>query len=210
MRPQRLRPRRPRRTARVAARSDADRPRPRLPAALDETGLSASGPADLAACVAELTCRLKIVEAHLQILLSGAGRGGPSPAPLSQAGPSAASRPEQLVGDFLRLAVAHCRQRWRLTDYACALHVSPGYLRAACHRVTGASPVQLVHECLMREARHRLTATTLSIGAIALELGFEDAAYFSRLFHAKSGVSPKQYRLSCQQATTVMPDMTAQ
>lgn len=62
----------------------------------------------------------------------------------------------------------------------------------------------------MREARHRLTATTLSIGAIALELGFEDAAYFSRLFHAKSGVSPKQYRLSRQQGTTAMPDMTAQ
>lgn len=207
MRSQRLRAARPRRTPRVAARSDSDRPRPRLPAALDKAGLSASGPADLAACVAELTCRLKIVEAHLQLLLSGAG---PSPAPVPQAGPSAESRPEQLVGDFLRLAVAHCRQRWRLTDYACALHVSPGYLRAACHRVTGASPVQLVHECLMREARHRLTATTLSIGAIALELGFEDAAYFSRLFHAKSGVSPKQYRLSCQQATTVMPDMTAQ
>jgi transcriptional regulator GlxA family with amidase domain len=41
-----------------------------------------------------------------------------------------------------------------------------------------------------------LLGSALPIGAIALELGFEDAAYFSRLFHAKSGMSPQQYRLS--------------
>lgn len=160
---------------------------------------------DLAIRVAELTARLNAVEGHLQLLLTGAGRGvDPSP----QRTP--ASRPEQLVADFLRLTVAGCRVRWRLTDYADALHVSPGYLRSACHRVTGASPVQLVHEYLMREARHRLTTTALSIGAIALELGFEDAGYFSRLFHAKSGVSPKQYRLAHRRGTTVTSEMTAQ
>lgn len=172
--------------------------------------MSARAPADLAARVAALTSRLNAVEAHLQLLLRGVGRGSESscdPQPQSAVAPS---RPEQLVASFLRLAVEHCRQRWALVDYASALHVSAGYLRAACHRVTGASPVQLIHECLMREARHRLTATTLPIGTIALELGFEDAAYFSRLFHAKSGVSPKQYRQSQQGATTAMPDMTAQ
>ena len=50
-----------------------------------------------------------------------------------------------------------------------------------------------------REAKRRLTGSSSSIGAIALDLGFEDAAYFSRLFHAKSGMSPQQYRLSFRQ-----------
>jgi AraC family transcriptional regulator, transcriptional activator of pobA len=108
-------------------------------------------------------------------------------------------RPAQLVAGFLRLAEAHCRDRWRLSDYARALHVSSGHLRATCVRVAGAPPVRLIHECLLREAKRRLIGSSLPIGAIALELGFQDAAYFSRLFHAKNGMSPQQYRLSFRQ-----------
>jgi AraC family transcriptional regulator, transcriptional activator of pobA len=125
---------------------------------------------------------------------------------LDQAFPDAALRPQrtaerpaQLVAGFLRLAETHCRDRWRLDDYARALHVSSGHLRATCVRVTGAPPVRLIHECLIREAKRRLIGSSLPIGAIALELGFQDAAYFSRLFHAKSGMSPHQYRLSFRQ-----------
>jgi AraC family transcriptional regulator, transcriptional activator of pobA len=108
-------------------------------------------------------------------------------------------RPARLVAQFARLAEAHCRDRWRLTEYAKALHVSAGHLRAMCVRVTGAPPVRLIHECLIREAKRRLVGSSSSIGAIALDLGFEDAAYFSRLFHARSGMSPQQYRLSFRQ-----------
>lgn len=108
-------------------------------------------------------------------------------------------RPARLVAEFVQLAETHCRERWRLTDYARALHVSAGHLRATCVRVTGAPPVRLIHERLIREAKRRLIGSSLPIGTIALELGFEDAAYFSRLFHAKSGLSPQQYRLSFRQ-----------
>lgn len=110
-----------------------------------------------------------------------------------------ADRPARLVAEFVQLAEAHCRERWPLTEYARTLHVSPGHLRAMCVRVTGAPPVRLIHACLIREAKRRLIASSSPIGSIALDLGFEDAAYFSRLFHAKSGMSPQQYRLSFRQ-----------
>ena len=118
---------------------------------------------------------------------------------ISHPTPGRASRPARLVAQFIGLAEAHCRDRWRLTDYARALHVSTGHLRATCVRVTGAPPVRLVQECLVREAKRRLIGSALPIGAIALELGFEDAAYFSRLFHARCGMPPQQYRLSFRQ-----------
>lgn len=156
--------------------------------------------------------RLTAMEAYLQLLLTGALRlleqAAPPGTPPSEV--CSPGRPERLVSEFLRLAAAHGRQRWHLADYARALRVSAGYLRAACARVTGASPVQLIHEWLLREAKHRLVSTELPIGAIAQELGFEDAAYFSRLFHAKSGVSPKQYRSSYRTAPAVTPPTIAQ
>lgn len=135
------------------------------------------------------------VETHLQLLLMEALHVLER-APLwppHACGP-ARERSHQLVSEFLRLAVAHSCERWRLPDYARALNVSAGHLRASCVRVTGSSPVQLIHECVIREAKRRLITTEAPVSAIALELGFQDAAYFSRLFHAKSGFSPIQYR----------------
>lgn len=162
----------------------------------------------LAASISSLIRELRLataarqggVEARVQILLTEAL--SLLDQEFADAGDHAASsgdRPARLVAQFVRLAEAHCRDRWRLTEYASALNVSAGHLRAMCVRVTGAPPVRLIHECLIREAKRRLIGSSSAIGAIALDLGFEDAAYFSRLFHAKSGMSPQQYRLSFRQ-----------
>jgi AraC family transcriptional activator of pobA len=134
------------------------------------------------------------VEDRIQTLLSEALSLIDQSVP--EAAGRAAGRPAQLAAGFLRLAEMHCRDRWRLRDYARMLNVSPSHLRASCVRITGAPPVRLIHECLIREAKRRLIGSSLPIGAIALDLGFEDAAYFSRLFHARSGMSPRQYRTS--------------
>jgi AraC-like DNA-binding protein len=142
------------------------------------------------------TARQGGVEARVQTLLTEAlSLLDHATADAEDGGASSRHRPAQLA----RLAEAHCRDRWRLGDYARELQVSAGHLRAMCVRVTGTPPVRLIHECLIREAKRRLLGSSLPIGAIALDLGFEDAAYFSRLFHAKSGMSPQQYRQSFRQ-----------
>lgn len=162
----------------------------------------------LAASISSLIRELRLataarqggVEARVQILLTEAlSLLDQQYADAGKRAASGGDRPARLVAQFVRLAEAHCRDRWRLTEYAAALHVSAGHLRAMCVRVTGAPPVRLIHECLIREAKRRLVGSSSSIGAIALDLGFDDAAYFSRLFHARSGMSPQQYRLSFRQ-----------
>jgi len=46
----------------------------------------------------------------------------------------------------------------------------------------------------VREARRNLAYTQLQIATIADTLGFNDAAYFSRVFTRVTGVSPRQFR----------------
>lgn len=137
--------------------------------------------------------RQTAVDAYVQLLLTTALRllERVSPHTIRPEG-----RATQLVRNFLNLTAAHGRHRWRLHDYAEALHVSAGHLRATCVQVTGAPPVQLIHESLIHEAKHRLLDTAEPVGVIARDLGFDDAAYFSRLFHAKAGCSATEFRVS--------------
>lgn len=100
----------------------------------------------------------------------------------------------RLADSFLSLVTEHGRDHWRIQDYAKALHVSTDHLRASCVRATGCPPLQHIHTYLLEEAKNCLTHTTTPVAAIALDLGFDDPAYFSRLFSSKIGASPIQYR----------------
>lgn len=59
---------------------------------------------------------------------------------------------------------------------------------------TGMSPLEYVHALRLEEAKQMLEAGDLPIEAIANEVGYEDAAFFSRLFKRKVNLTPAQYR----------------
>ncbi len=58
----------------------------------------------------------------------------------------------------------------------------------------GSSPYDYHLTRRLRLACSMLEQTSMEIAAIAEDVGFEDAHYFSRLFKQKYGVTPKQYR----------------
>lgn len=60
----------------------------------------------------------------------------------------------------------------------------------------GMSPLEYQIALRIRRAMHLLESTELPIARIADETGFESHAYFSRLFHARVGTSPIQFRLA--------------
>jgi transcriptional regulator GlxA family with amidase domain len=62
------------------------------------------------------------------------------------------------------------------------------------HAATGMSPLEYVHTLRLEEAKQMLEASDASIEAIAHEVGYEDAAFFSRLFRRKVNLTPAQYR----------------
>jgi AraC family transcriptional regulator, transcriptional activator of pobA len=62
-------------------------------------------------------------------------------------------------------------------------------------RAAGASPLRLVQDRLMLEAKRALLYSNMTIAEVGYHLGFEDPAYFSRFFAKAEGLSPKRYRL---------------
>ena len=99
-----------------------------------------------------------------------------------------------LAHRFEELREEHYRQHWKVQDYARELDVSPAHLSRALRAATGLSAAQLIQERLVQEARRNLVFTNLPVSTISYTLGFEDPAYFSRVFTAACGVSPKQFR----------------
>jgi len=59
---------------------------------------------------------------------------------------------------------------------------------------TGMAPLEYVHTLRLEEAKQMLESGDEPIEAIANEVGYEDAAFFSRLFRRHVNLTPAQYR----------------
>jgi len=111
------------------------------------------------------------------------------------ASPAARGGHVTLVARFRELVEAHYREGLPMEAYARTLGVALPRLRAACMRAAGASPLRLVQDRLMLEAKRALLYSNMTIAEVGYHLGFEDPAYFSRFFAKAEGLSPKRYRL---------------
>lgn len=73
-------------------------------------------------------------------------------------------------------------------------HISRSSLRRIVHHNTGYPLNEYVNRLKITEAKKLLTYTTLKIREISTMLGYEDPAYFSRLFHKFVGISAVMFR----------------
>lgn len=95
---------------------------------------------------------------------------------------------------FEALLELHFLEHWTVSRYAGALSVTPTHLSRLARAATGHSASHLILERVIREARRNLVYTNLPISTIAYALGFNDPAYFSRLFSGATGQSPRSFR----------------
>jgi AraC-like DNA-binding protein len=76
------------------------------------------------------------------------------------------------------------------------LNISPKYLSSLLRVLTGRNTQQHIHDKLIEKAKEKLSTTNLTVSEIAYELGFEHLQSFSKLFKAKTKVSPLNFRQS--------------
>ncbi len=76
------------------------------------------------------------------------------------------------------------------------LHVSASYLSGLLKTLTGQSMQQHIQNKVIEKAKEKLSTTDLSVGEIAYALGFEHPQSLSKLFKAKTNLSPLAFRAS--------------
>ncbi len=81
-----------------------------------------------------------------------------------------------------------------LSQAAKTLCVSEGYFRTVYKQCFGVSYNQDCINARVLKARYLLTATAMSVYAVAVSCGYEDEKYFARQFRQNVGCSPIQYR----------------
>ncbi|HEY4650681.1 MAG TPA: AraC family transcriptional regulator [Pontibacter sp.] len=79
-------------------------------------------------------------------------------------------------------------------EYARSLLISTGHLSRICRRVAGKSPKDIIIDYFIVEAQLALSEVDKNVAEISYELGFEDPAYFTRLFRKRTGLTPMAFR----------------
>lgn len=96
--------------------------------------------------------------------------------------------------DFSRHLEIHFRKKHNVSEYADLLHIAPKTLTHKFKNLNLESPNQLIINRILLEAKRLLFYTDKPIKEIAYDLGYEDPAYFNRLFTNKTGSTPANFK----------------
>lgn len=112
---------------------------------------------------------------------------------------------------FRQIVELRYREQPAIADIARALGITYDHLHRACIAGTGRSPMELIHERLIAEAKLRLGQSGQSVEQIGFGLGFRDPGYFSRFFKSHTGEPPGAYRrrIAAQSEKDTAPSFAA-
>ena len=111
-------------------------------------------------------------------------------------------RGRDVLGRFQQQVEAHFREQPSVETLAHRVGVSVPQLNSLCRRLARQSPLQVIHQRLLLEAKRDLTYTSMTINQIADTLGFADPAYFARFFRRLTGLSPRVFRDNLARSST--------
>jgi YesN/AraC family two-component response regulator len=93
--------------------------------------------------------------------------------------------------DFMR---RHCCEDLSRDDVAEAVHLSPSHFSALMKRESGATFTDHLNRMRIDRAAEMLAGTDREIATVALECGFRDQSYFTKVFKRYRNITPLRYR----------------
>lgn len=95
---------------------------------------------------------------------------------------------------FSLLVENHYREKHTVSDYAKLMGIAPKTLTHKLRKMNMAQPNEVIKDRIILEAKRLLIYTEMSAKQIAYALGYEDPAYFNRLFSSKVGDNTSNFR----------------
>jgi AraC-like DNA-binding protein len=99
-----------------------------------------------------------------------------------------------ITKQFKALLFKEYKSRKKPSDYAGILKISTAYLNEAVKKTSGFTASYWIQKMIIMEAKRLLYYTELSVKEISNDLGFDQPAYFTRVFTAAEDISPQGYR----------------
>ena len=103
-------------------------------------------------------------------------------------------RSTEITMKFKRMLPQFVRRQKKTSFYANELCISEVYLNEVVKKTTGMTPSGWINVAILLEAKRMLRSTTLTVKEISHNLGFEDHAYFCRLFKKNTNMTPLEFR----------------
>lgn len=109
----------------------------------------------------------------------------------------------ETIRKFYVLVDTHFKEKKQVQEYADMLNKSPKTLANILSAYDQPSAIRIIHTRIQAEAERLLLYSSKSSKEIALLLGFEDQATFSRFFKNATGLSATEYRKHYKKAEEV-------
>lgn len=95
---------------------------------------------------------------------------------------------------FRQMLEHHYKQMHTVKEYANHLNVSVKTLTNSVYESSRSTPLKIINDRIILEAKRQLFYSDLKIKEIAFSLGFEDPSYFVKFFKRQTGTLPAEFR----------------
>jgi len=98
------------------------------------------------------------------------------------------------IGSAVRALHEKTGHPWTIESLAASVGMSRSAFAARFKSLVGAAPMEYLARCRIHRASRLLRESTLTLGQVASEIGFESEASFSKAFKRQLGLPPGRFR----------------
>ncbi len=103
---------------------------------------------------------------------------------------------QRLIRNAMAYLHEHYAERMSRADLARHVGITEDYLTFCFRQELGTTIIEYLQRYRIHRAKELLKSSQDTITKIALDVGFSDSGYFSRIFRRETGLSPSEYRRS--------------